>query len=91
MISDKIENVPFIHKDIELLKKFVEPSILPQELGGTIPTKDLIADIKEKLLRYRKEILIFDEFIVDVPESAMKWNTNSDDGVCGSFRKLNVD
>ena len=90
LISEKLRKRILVYKNMKLLENSEYSKILPKEFGGTIPTKDMIADIKKKLLSYREEILADDDFAIDV-KSSMSWSTSCVESVCGSFRKLEVD
>lgn len=61
---------------------------MPIEYGGIIPIKDIITDIKGKLLSYREEILANDDFLInDIKFSKPDYACEP----CGSFRKLEID
>lgn len=39
-----------VHTSMDSLRKLVDPSVLPKEMGGVIPTADMIGEIMYKTL-----------------------------------------
>lgn len=80
---------------MDALKETVKPEILPQEYGGSIPIAGIIKDFKCKLLQKRSSILSLDEMCIELTKDCNNSSINIiseiDDGVIGSFRKLEVD
>ena len=92
VLGNSVKSRIQVHKNLVNYSDIVDLKILPIEFGGgSVSVSDMIADIKGKLQRSRKEILSSN----DIEINSLKfpsWNsTNEEDGVCGSFRKLEVD
>lgn len=71
--------------------KHVDPEILPKEYGGTVPLKDMIEELKTKLLKRRNELLALDEMSVDLYALEKNDLTQDIHSTAGSFRKLELD
>lgn len=69
----------------------MDPSILPKEYGGTVPLKDMIQDLKEKLLTHRNDLLALDDMSVDLYALEKNDLTQNLHSTVGSFRKLELD
>lgn len=95
LTSEKLKKRMFLDKTIEDLKSRVDPALLPQEYGGTIPINDMIATFKENLRKQRLKTLALDEMSIEVTGAPTNWLGNDDadieGGLMGSFRKLEVD
>lgn len=79
------------HRNTEELNKHVDPAILPKEYGGTIPLRDMIDELKRKLLKHREELLALDDMCVDVHALEKNDITKDIHSTAGSFRKLELD
>ncbi|XP_053952859.1 clavesin-1 [Anastrepha ludens] len=95
LLSDKLKNRITVHKSLDALKEKINPAILPQEYGGTIPMADIIKQFKLKLLQKREAILSLDDMCIEITKypniSSNNGISDVDVGVVGSFRKLEVD
>ncbi|XP_063387897.1 clavesin-2-like [Cydia fagiglandana] len=91
LLSDKLKDRVMFHRNTQDLNKHVDPAILPKEYGGTVPLRDMIEELKRKLLKHREELLALDEMCVDV--NALEKNDITQDvhSTAGSFRKLELD
>lgn len=79
------------HRSSDDLMKHVDPEILPKEYGGTVPLKDMIDELKRKLLKHRKELLALDDMCVDLYALEKNDLTQDIHSTAGSFRKLELD
>lgn len=71
--------------------KYVDPSILPKEYGGTVPLKDMIDELKRKLLKHREDLLALDDMCIDLHALEKNDLTQDIHSTAGSFRKLELD
>ena len=46
-LSDKVQRRVSIHKDVESLKKYINPDILPAEYGGKVAAHEMILTWKK--------------------------------------------
>lgn len=92
LTNDKMKTRIHFCKDVEDLKPNFDTSLLLKEYGGKYSMAETVENIKEKISK-RKDIIsqTFDvEIDVKVkPEWAC--TTETDEGVFGSFRKLEID
>lgn len=79
------------HRNAQDLTKHVDPAILPKEYGGTVPLKDMIEELKRKLIAHRNDLLALDDMSIDL--YALEKNDLTQDlhSTVGSFRKLDLD
>ncbi|KAK6642095.1 hypothetical protein RUM44_013818 [Polyplax serrata] len=106
LISEKYKSRIKIHSSLEELHKHVDPSLLPKEYGGTLTMEEMITYTKQVLEEHRDIILAHDrmkvrmEFYTErAKEGAVsalktgicKMDTLMETGLCGNFRKLEVD
>lgn len=95
VISEKLKNRVILHKTVDDLKTKVDPKILPKEYGGTIPMIDMIEKFKQKCRQHRLKILSLDDMHIEITKNSPYWQEVEDNeiesGMCGSFRKLEVD
>ncbi|XP_055534841.1 clavesin-1-like isoform X1 [Wyeomyia smithii] len=95
VLSDKLKNRVFVHKNMDELKTKINPKLLPKEYGGTVPMADCIAQFKELLKSKRDQLVALDEMQIEINKNSPYWADSSDAdiaaGVIGSFRKLEVD
>ncbi|XP_058831804.1 clavesin-1-like [Topomyia yanbarensis] len=95
VLSDKLKNRVFVHKNMDELKTKVNPKLLPQEYGGTVPMADCIAQFKSFLKSKRDQLVALDEMQIEINKNSPYWADSTDAdiaaGVIGSFRKLEVD
>lgn len=79
------------HRTSEDLTKYVDPAILPKEYGGTVPLKDMIDELKRKLLKHREDLLALDNMCIDLYALEKNDLTQDIHSTAGSFRKLELD
>uniref|UniRef100_A0A8D8F7I9 (northern house mosquito) hypothetical protein n=1 Tax=Culex pipiens TaxID=7175 RepID=A0A8D8F7I9_CULPI len=84
------------HRSIDELRKNIEPSVLPEEYGGTVPLAKLNENFKKYLLSKRDMLLALDrmEIVLGCGSSADPAHGGKDivdAGAVGSFRKLQID
>jgi len=95
LTSEKLKKRMFLDKTVEELKTKVDPALLPQEFGGSIPMADIIAKFKVELKKQRAKTLALDDMFIEITGSPTNWLGNDDadieGGLMGSFRKLEVD
>ncbi|KAI8432815.1 hypothetical protein MSG28_013759 [Choristoneura fumiferana] len=91
LLSDKLKDRVMFHRNTEELNKHVDPAILPKEYGGTVPLRDMIEELKRKLLNHREELLALDDMCVDVHALEKNDITKDIHSTAGSFRKLELD
>ncbi|XP_050534116.1 clavesin-2-like isoform X5 [Daktulosphaira vitifoliae] len=82
----------YIHKDVEELKNYIDPHILPTNYGGTFPktSEELMDDWKNELLKHRDWFEDNNKLLVD-EKKRVKKSSYSFESVDGSFRKLEID
>ncbi|XP_050444140.1 retinaldehyde-binding protein 1-like [Adelges cooleyi] len=97
LLKKKINERVFIHKSVEDLKNYIDPSVLPLNFGGTYPktSDEMIADWQDELIKHREWFLIQSSIVADNSKRP-KNSRNSLDHLentitGGSFRKLDVD
>uniref|UniRef100_A0A336M0H0 CSON009693 protein n=1 Tax=Culicoides sonorensis TaxID=179676 RepID=A0A336M0H0_CULSO len=95
VISDKLKNRVVLHKSLDELKAKVDPKILPKEYGGTVPMSEMIDKFVVKCRQNRLKILALDDMFIEITKNSPYWQEVEDNeiesGMCGSFRKLQVD
>lgn len=95
VLSDKLKSRVILHKSLDDLKAKINPSILPKEYGGTVPVADMIAKFVERCKQSRLRILALDDMYIEITKNSPFWQECEDQeiesGMCGSFRKLEVD
>lgn len=95
IISDKLKNRVVLHKSLDELKTKVNAAILPLEYGGTVPMNEMIEKFKVKCRQNRLKILALDDMYIEITKNSPYWQEVEDNeiesGMCGSFRKLQVD
>lgn len=79
------------HRTSDDLMKYVEPSILPKEYGGTVPLRDMIDELKRNLLKRRNELVALDDMCIDLYALEKNDLTQDIHSTAGSFRKLELD
>ncbi|XP_074101077.1 clavesin-1-like [Cotesia typhae] len=89
LLNDKFKDSIMVYKNIEKLKKVINPKILPKEYGGDVPLTDMIAAFKKKLREKHEELKALDDMHIEIsPEERKSLLTDISEGVSGSFRKL---
>ncbi|XP_063701167.1 retinaldehyde-binding protein 1-like [Culicoides brevitarsis] len=95
LLTDKIKARVKVCKTNEEAKQHVDVKLLPEEYGGKVPMKDMIARFKEELQEKREALLALDDMSIDITKYSDKWSKNTtlenDISVIGSFRKLELD
>ncbi|CAH2231873.1 jg11058 [Pararge aegeria aegeria] len=91
LLSDKLKDRVSFHRTSEDLTKYVDPAILPKEYGGTVPLRDMIEELKRKLLKHREDLLSLDDMCVDLYALEKNDLTQDIHSTAGSFRKLELD
>lgn len=91
LLSDKLKSRIFIHRDVEELKKTMDPKILPKEYGGEVPLSEMIDEFKKELKKKRDELIALDDMYIEISSKAYEEANEEFGGICGSFRKLEVD
>ncbi|XP_050534111.1 alpha-tocopherol transfer protein-like isoform X1 [Daktulosphaira vitifoliae] len=91
-LKKKISEKIYIHKDVEDLKNYIDPHILPTNYGGTFPktSEELMDDWKNELLKHRDWFEDNNKLLVD-EKKRVKKSSYSFESVDGSFRKLAID
>ncbi|EFN84881.1 Retinaldehyde-binding protein 1-like protein 1 [Harpegnathos saltator] len=92
LLNDKLKARVMMHKDMDELREAIEPKILPKEYGGEVPLAEMIAEFKKELKRQRGQLKALDEMYIEIsPKDYHAANNDEFGGICGSFRKLEVD
>ncbi|CAH3950295.1 unnamed protein product [Pieris brassicae] len=91
LLSDKLKDRVMFHRNTDDLNKHVDASILPKEYGGTVPLKDMIEELKRKLLKHREDLLALDDLCIDLHALGKNDLTQDIHSTAGSFRKLELD
>lgn len=81
-------------KDPTSLKTILDPSILPEEYGGTMPIAEMIELFKKHIMKQRSALLALDDLEIEIDDGKeTKYSEWSDieTGMIGSFRKLQFD
>lgn len=69
----------------------MDPAILPKEYGGTVPLRDMIEELKRKLVKHRDDLLALDDMVIDLYALEKNDLTQDIHSTAGSFRKLELD
>lgn len=64
---------------------------MPKEYGGTVPLRDMIEELKRKLLKQRDDLMALDEMVIDLYALEKNDLTQDIHSTAGSFRKLELD
>ncbi|XP_045463900.1 alpha-tocopherol transfer protein-like [Harmonia axyridis] len=98
MMSKKLMQRFIIHTSKSSLLENVDKHCLPQEMGGVMPMSEMIKLWKEELKQKRNRLLslekihlLSDQGIISRKNIAEHMNNAESQGICGSFRKLEVD
>ncbi|XP_014481082.1 PREDICTED: rhophilin-2 [Dinoponera quadriceps] len=91
LLNDKLKARVMIHKDMDELRDAIDPKILPEEYGGEVPLAEMIAEFKKDLKRHRDRLIALDEMYIEISPKDYHANNEEFGGICGSFRKLEVD
>lgn len=91
-MSSKLRNRFHIHKDYKDLATKLDMTIFPQEVGGKTSMIDMIEHFKLRMLKNHDIILSNDKIdIINPVQIGWFQNTDMNDGVSGSFRKIEFD
>ncbi|XP_032678907.1 clavesin-1 [Odontomachus brunneus] len=92
LLNDKLKARVMIHKDMDELREAIDPKILPKEYGGEVPLAEMIAEFKKNLKQQRDQLMALDDMHIEIsPKDYQAANNEEFGGICGSFRKLEVD
>lgn len=92
LLNDKLKGRVLVHKNLDELKRAVDPKILPKEYGGEIPMAEMIATFKTTLRAKRDELKALDDMYIEISTKDNCTTTSEGlSGISGSFRKLEVD
>lgn len=94
LLSEKLRNRTHFVKNANELKDHLDTSIIPVENGGTKNSDQIIEHMKKRLQQERKRILMLkdDDIVISkAPSWANSTCVELENGVIGSFRKLEVD
>ncbi|KAG5305842.1 RHPN2 protein, partial [Pseudoatta argentina] len=91
LLNDKLKSRVMIHKNIQELKEAVDPKILPKEYGGEISLSEMIDEFKKELKRKKDELKALDDMYIEISPKYYQEANEELSGICGSFRKLEVD
>ncbi|KAF5274400.1 hypothetical protein FQA39_LY07280 [Lamprigera yunnana] len=95
ILSEKLKNRTFMHKNSSDLQDKIDPKILPKEYGGSVPLAEMIEKLKIKLKENRKKILALDDMYIEIDERNCslidEMNEELGVGIEGTFKKLQVD
>ncbi|XP_050444401.1 alpha-tocopherol transfer protein-like isoform X3 [Adelges cooleyi] len=96
LLKHKISGRVLIHKSIEELKNYIDPSVLPLNYGGTFSktSEEIIDEWHNELIRHREWLITQTSIVADNSKRPKNSNDNSDsieNIIEGSFRKLDVD
>ncbi|XP_050534121.1 uncharacterized protein LOC126901587 isoform X10 [Daktulosphaira vitifoliae] len=91
-INKKHTTKIYFHKEVDELKNYIDPAILPTNYGGTFPktSEELMDDWKNEMLRHRDWFEDNNKLLVD-EKKRVKKSSYTFDSVDGSFRKLEID
>lgn len=92
LTNEKIKKRINVLKENEELKKFIDPILLPQELGGICDLEQVVEDVYELYKKNQDIVLDFANVKIDWSLVSKEdiWN-DSETELVGSFRKLEVD
>lgn len=66
MMSTKMKNRVFLHKNVEDVVNVVDKNLLPAEYGGTVPMSEMVELFKKELESKRDLLLKYDEMSVNI-------------------------
>ncbi|XP_053686843.1 clavesin-2-like [Sabethes cyaneus] len=95
MLSEKLRERVFCHKNWDELYLKVDKNLLPKEFGGKTPKADSIAAFKQHCIKLRDKLNNNDLMNIEVSKDSKYWkethDTELESGAIGSFRQLVVD
>ncbi|EZA62861.1 Clavesin-1 [Ooceraea biroi] len=91
LLNDKLKSRVMMHKDMQELRDAVNPDILPKEYGGEIPLSEMIAEFKKELQQKKEQLKALDDMHIEISPKDCHAVDEEFGGICGSFRKLEVD
>ncbi|XP_018373844.1 PREDICTED: clavesin-1-like [Trachymyrmex cornetzi] len=91
LLNDKLKSRVMIHRNVQELKEAVDPKILPKEYGGEISLSVMIDEFKKELKQKKDELKALDDMYIEISPKYYQEANEELSGICGSFRKLEVD
>ncbi|XP_011057347.1 PREDICTED: rhophilin-2 isoform X3 [Acromyrmex echinatior] len=91
LLNEKLRSRVMIHRNIQELKEAVDPKILPKEYGGEISLSEMIDEFKKELKQKKDELKALDDMYIEISPKYYQEANEELSGICGSFRKLEVD
>ncbi|XP_012064079.1 PREDICTED: rhophilin-2 [Atta cephalotes] len=91
ILNDKLKSRVMIHRNVQELKEAVDPKILPKEYGGEISLSEMIDEFKKELKQKKNELKALDDMYIEISPKYYQEANEELSGICGSFRKLEVD
>lgn len=85
------DRVKFYENPQEFLDNYEDRDILPEEYGGKVPFKEMIADFKVNLRNNQEKLLAMDDQYIEDDLEQNKSKCGDEESFAGSFRKLEVD
>ncbi|XP_011170939.1 clavesin-1 [Solenopsis invicta] len=91
LLSDKLKSRIMIHRNVQELQEAVDLKILPKEYGGEVPLSEMIDEFKKVLKQKKDELKALDDMYIEISPKDYQEANEEFAGICGSFRKLEVD
>ncbi|XP_058836393.1 clavesin-2-like [Topomyia yanbarensis] len=95
MLSDKMRERVFCHRNWEELYAKVDRNLLPKEFGGKTPKAECISAGRLHMQKIRNRLLNNDNMEIEITKDSKYWqeanDTELETGAIGSFRQLAVD
>jgi len=96
MSAKTLSRITFVGSDLSKLHQIFDPAILPEELGGDLPSGDVLAkDWCKKMMASEAMFADMAQYKIETTKSIGKTKDNASTatnvGAGGTFRKLNVD
>lgn len=91
LLSDKLKNRIMFHSSLDDLGRKIDLKLMPKEYGGEVPLSEIISDLKGRLQKRRQVILGLDDSYIEINKNTKNSFHDTDNGLVGSFRKLEVD
>ncbi|XP_055534840.1 clavesin-2-like [Wyeomyia smithii] len=95
LLSEKLRERVFCHKNFDELYTKVDRNLLPKEFGGKSPKAEYIAAFKQHCLKLRDKLNNSDLMDIEISKDSKYWQESHsaelESGAIGSFRQLVVD